>query len=123
VRMWMVEPKAMCRKHLLGEHVEIHMLAGALRRGRSIAGFVAENLLEPRSARTRHAALAAEMTRRGYRHSSPLPSVPTAAGWVDRQAARRDLATRCPACATRLVSHPQIVRRPSQVISRASTVA
>lgn len=119
MRMWMVEPKAMCRKHLLGEHVEIHMLAGALRRGRSIAGFVAENLLEPRSARARHAALAAEMIRRGYRHSSPLPSVPTAAGRVDRAAARRDLATRCQTCAAGLVSHPQIGPRPSQPVSRA----
>jgi hypothetical protein len=30
MRMWMVPPKVMCRKHLLGEHVEIHMLAGSL---------------------------------------------------------------------------------------------
>ena len=25
MRMWMVNPRIMCRQHLLGEHVEIHM--------------------------------------------------------------------------------------------------
>jgi len=28
MRMWMLNPKALCRKHLMGEHVEIHMLVG-----------------------------------------------------------------------------------------------
>lgn len=30
MRMWMVDPKIMCRKHLLGEHLELHMLAGCI---------------------------------------------------------------------------------------------
>ena len=56
MRMWMVAPGKMCRKHLLGEHVEIHMLAGSLLKGRSIGGFLADGLLEPQSMRARHAA-------------------------------------------------------------------
>jgi len=28
--MWMTPPAGMCRKHLLGEHVELHMLLGQL---------------------------------------------------------------------------------------------
>ena len=30
MRMWGVDPKQMCRQHLLGEHVELHMQAGAV---------------------------------------------------------------------------------------------
>ena len=30
MRMWMVNPGFMCNKHLLGEHVECHMLVGHL---------------------------------------------------------------------------------------------
>ena len=44
--MWMVEPKKMCRKHLMGEHVEIHMLIGSMRKGKSIKGFIDNGLLE-----------------------------------------------------------------------------
>ena len=38
MRMWMLPPECMCRKHLLGEHVELHMLLGSMRRGKSIEG-------------------------------------------------------------------------------------
>ena len=72
MRMWMVPPEVMCRKHLLGEHVEIHMMVGSLRRGRSIAGHLERGQLEPRVAQVRHRALAAEMRSRGYHHASPL---------------------------------------------------
>lgn len=34
MRMWVVNPKILCRKHLLGEHVELHMATGHLQRGR-----------------------------------------------------------------------------------------
>jgi hypothetical protein len=40
MRMWMVWPELMCRKHLLGEHVEIHMLLGALNKGHRVQGFI-----------------------------------------------------------------------------------
>jgi hypothetical protein len=100
MRMWMVDPSKMCRKHLLGEHVEIHMLAGSLNKGRSVAGFLADGLLEPQSMRARHAVLAAEMASRGYRHQSPLPATPVPpSGSVDRVRSAQELARRCSACA------------------------
>ena len=40
MRMWMLPPKGLCRKHLLGEHVELHMLLGSMRRGKNIDGFL-----------------------------------------------------------------------------------
>ena len=33
MRMWMIDPKLLCRKHLLGEHLEIHMFVGTINKG------------------------------------------------------------------------------------------
>jgi len=100
MRMWMVDPHTMCRKHLLGEHVEIHMLAGSLLRGRSIAGFLRDKILEPRAMVWRHEALATEIIRRGYKHASPLPAllVQPPAGKVDTAVSDTELRRRCPEC-------------------------
>lgn len=94
----------MCRKHLLGEHVELHMLAAHLRLKRSIDGWVQHNCMEPKAIGRRHAALAAEMKNRGYKHVSPLKQPRVAAhqhpeAVVDRAAALKDLVNRCSACA------------------------
>jgi hypothetical protein len=98
--MWMVDPKAMCQQHLLGEHVETHMLAGSLNRGRSIDGFLAKGLLEPQNLAARHAALAAEITARGMHHRSPLQAFRRVVeGSVDVKASYIELARRCAKCA------------------------
>ncbi len=109
VRMWMIDPVLLCDRHLLGEHVECHMLAGVLARRRSIAGFVAKGLLEPSALGVRHAALAEEMLARGFRHASPLGeqdlaylSDEVAAARVDTDDSARDLAARCESCRIRL---------------------
>lgn len=103
--MWMVDPETMCDRHLLGEHVEIHMLAGTLARHRSIDGFIAKGLLEPGAMHVRHEALVAEMGRRGFRHRSPLPAVdltylPLRAreARVDSVRSGMELAERCTSC-------------------------
>jgi hypothetical protein len=107
MRMWMVPPRHLCRRHLLGEHVELHMLAGSIGRGRSLAGFVEGGLIEPASAAARHGALVREMRARGYRHSSDdlnglaaLVLYPPAVRWarVDVATAWADLLARCPDC-------------------------
>ena len=48
MRQWNIDPHCMCRKHLLGEHTEMHMAVGTLRRGLSIAGFFARWSARPR---------------------------------------------------------------------------
>ena len=105
MRMWMVDPHGMCRKHLLGEHVEMHMLAGSLRRGRSIQGFIDGGLLEPQNIRTRHDALAVEMVARGYSHQSTLPTAPPPErrnkGRVDAVQSLKELHRRCLECFSR----------------------
>lgn len=105
MRMWMVDPRSMCDQHLLGEHVELHMLAGTLARRHSIDGYIDNGLLEPASMQDRHARLVEEMDRRGFNHRSPLPEaelsyLPQTAreARVDVDSVRRELARRCERC-------------------------
>src|SRR3989304_10134100 len=72
MRMWMVDPKYMCRKHLLGEHLEIHMFVNTIRMGISIKGYIKNNLLEPLSLYARHNDIEKEMTKREYKHKTEL---------------------------------------------------
>ena len=100
--MWMVDPQVMCRKHLVGEHVEMHMLVGTIVRGKSLAGYVAKGLIDTTQIQSRHDALAQEMLARGYYHHSPLVMPPVAAmGRVDSLASVKELARRCELCASR----------------------
>lgn len=107
MRMWMVNPKILCRKHLLGEHVEHHMFIGTLAEGKAIAGYLANNLMEPAMLYARHDQLAAEMVSRGYKHKSPLRVIELALPdeqtevKVDSEASLLDLVNRCPECADR----------------------
>ena len=74
--MWGVNPKILCRQHLLGEHLELHMLVGNIARGRSINGYITRGLIDPSMIYERHKVLVAEMLNRGYRHQSPLSLQP-----------------------------------------------
>ncbi len=98
--MWMVSPKLMCRQHLLGEHVELHMLVATLKRGISIQGYLDQGLVNTRHIYRCHDALVLEMNRRGYAHKSPLPSLRKypIAGKVDPVANLEELARRCLRC-------------------------
>lgn len=108
MRQWMVDPKIMCRQHLLGEHVEHHMFVGTINKGISIAGYLRDNLLEPESLHDRHVELVVEMERRGYNHKSPMPDDITvkleeAFVKIDRVASLKELLRRCPECRARYV--------------------
>lgn len=72
MRMWMLPPEKMCRKHLLGEHVEIHMLVGSIIKGRKLTKFLSYGLIEPTSIYKRHEEIKNEMIKRGYKHTSEL---------------------------------------------------
>ena len=99
----MLPPSIMCRKHLLGEHVEMHMLVGTLQKGISVQGYIDNQLVELEHIRARHDELVEEMIKRGYNHKSPLPDYPEVGGGVvDREENLRDLANRCPDCRERI---------------------
>jgi hypothetical protein len=102
-RMWMVDPRIMCRQHLLGEHFETHVIANNIARGRGIAGFIRNNVIEPHGVACRHDELVVEMERRGMRHRSPLVfSTDLYPDFrIDREASLRLLIARCPRCAER----------------------
>ena len=103
MRQWNVDPKLLCRRHLLGEHVESHMLLGCLKKGISLKGYVEKGLVEVHNIRKRHDLLAAEMKARGYKHESPLDMVKVCkAGAVDSERSLKELCKRCPECRKRI---------------------
>lgn len=75
MRVWDIPPKDLCRKHLLGEHRELHAIWTILSTGKK--GY----MNHPETKRwvgklgalnTRHEEEVKEMERRGYSHHSPL---------------------------------------------------
>jgi len=74
MRQWHVDPRILCRQHLLGEHNEHHLMVSSIQRKHSFAGYIRNNCIEPESLKARHNALVFEMEKRGYNHKSPLPA-------------------------------------------------
>lgn len=101
--MWNVNPEFLCRKHLLGEHVECHMLVGTLNRNKSIKGFIDKGLIEVHNVKKRHDELVKEMSSRGMNHKSDLPEFKSfTLGSVDVDGNVKELMRRCPACKERI---------------------
>jgi len=68
----MIDPRMLCKKHLLGEHGEIHKFRHNFVKKHSITGRMVPIVqIEPLNMKLRHDELAEEMTRRGYNHNSP----------------------------------------------------
>jgi hypothetical protein len=104
MRMWMVEPRIMCRSHLLGEHAEIHMFVWNIDRKHSVKGYLTKGFLETHNLYRRHEELAQELAKRGYRHNSPLDSKwkgAEHAGSIDRKRSLEELVKRCSKCRAR----------------------
>lgn len=111
MRQWMVDPKYLCVKHLLGEHLEMHMFLGTIKKKISIKGYLENNLLEPMSIESRHNEIATEMTRRGMNHKTPLKvfnvdlehlTEAELTHKINRPKAANDLITRCIECTERI---------------------
>jgi hypothetical protein len=99
MRIWDLEPACLCRSHLLGEHRELHAVWAILTQDkRGYRHHPETRRWEGKLAALyrRHEALVAEMTRRGYRHASPLDRrLATGTGvqndFVDPPARQREL--------------------------------
>ncbi|HMK91670.1 MAG TPA: pyrimidine dimer DNA glycosylase/endonuclease V [Thermoleophilia bacterium] len=99
MRIWDLDPTCLCRSHLLGEHRELHAVWAILTQGKR--GYA--NHPETRRWRgklaalyRRHEALVDEMTRRGFRHRTPLdPALATGSAvqneYVDQPERQREL--------------------------------
>lgn len=111
MRMWMINPRLLCRKHLLGEHGEIHKHRHNFVKQHSISKRVSPVVqIEPSSMEKRHDELAKEMVRRGFNHKSPfeqpdisyLPQGEQQAQ-VDINVSINDLIDRCPICLKNII--------------------
>ena len=111
MRMWKVPTEFLCRKHLLGEHVEHHMFVGTHKKAVRLNGYIDKGLLDTSYLSKRHAELVAEMTKRGYNHRSPIDEDVCADVAIKYHNYRRDvdidgniqeLIRRCPDCAARI---------------------
>jgi predicted RNase H-like nuclease (RuvC/YqgF family) len=99
MRIWKVNPKKICRRHLLGEHVECHMFAGAIKKNKNITGHIKKGQIEIHNLKARHEELAKELKARGYNHKSQLPSFKAnKAGKINIKANYKELARRCKDC-------------------------
>ncbi len=108
MRQWMVNPKILCTKHLMGEHVEHHMFVGTINKGIKVNGYIKNNLLEPLKLRQRHDELVEEIKDRGYNHKSSLPEIHLAnltsnqiVHIIDKESSLKDLISRCTECRER----------------------
>lgn len=75
MRIWDLSPEILCRNHLLGEHRELHAIWAILTEGKKGYAHHPETLRwrgKLKALFQRHEAQVKEMTRRGYRHRSPL---------------------------------------------------
>lgn len=77
MRIWDIEVKYLCRKHLLGEHRELHGLWNILTKHGGHGGYshhpeTKRWVGKLKALYQRHESLVKEMARRGYAHHSPL---------------------------------------------------
>lgn len=101
----MIEPKLLCKNHLLGEHNEIHKHRHNFVKKHSIKNRIIKGQIEPSSMEKRHDELAKEMIRRGYNHKSPykMPDISHLNEFektfkVDKNKSIKDLHNRCKKC-------------------------
>ena len=76
MRIWDISADRLCRKHLLGEHAELHATWSILtkhKKGYSRHPEVKRWKGKLKALYLRHGKLFREMERRGYNHKSPLP--------------------------------------------------
>ena len=106
MRLWGINPKILCRNHLLGEHKELHYMVGwingkkpLLLKRWSDKGFIDTTIIKKR-----HEELVIEMVNRGYNHKSPLNDF-TDPKWgrINVEKNKEDLFNRCIICKERNV--------------------
>lgn len=75
MRIWDLPPNILCRKHLLGEHRELHAIYSILLHNKKGYSNHPETLRwvgKLPALKLRHEELVREMINRGYEHASPL---------------------------------------------------
>ncbi|MEI7615333.1 MAG: pyrimidine dimer DNA glycosylase/endonuclease V [Actinomycetota bacterium] len=103
--MWGVDTKKLCNQHLLGEHLEMHMFTGCIKKGIKLNGYYDNKLVCTDLIKKRHDDLADEMILRNMKHKSPLAEMDffkdCKFGEIDIEANISELKRRCPKCKER----------------------
>lgn len=101
----MVDTRIMCNNHLLGEHVELHMMVGSILKNKKLDGYIKNNLIQPMSIIKRHNDLVSEMLLRKFNHKSVLPNFnldnytdSIKYAQIDEETSLNDLLSRCEKC-------------------------
>jgi hypothetical protein len=107
MRMWMVNPRVMCGRHLFGEHRELHAIIGMIKNPKlhaSLKGLASRGFLELSSIYSRHQQLHTEMgLRMNKQYTSELQEVELwDTGKVDPLVSINELHTRCKQCRRRI---------------------
>jgi len=118
MRMWMINPKLMCLKHILGEHAQIHRYYNPFSRHYNIDKRIQPIvMIEPQNMKKRHDRLEEELNRRretgevkGLKKTSPyilpdlsyLPQAQREAK-MDKFMSMQALMERCPVCKERIM--------------------
>jgi hypothetical protein len=109
--MWGINPKLLCRQHLLGEHNEIHKHKHNFVKRHKITKRIYPIVqIEPENMKQRHDDLANEMLERGYNHNSSYDQ-PDLSYLDDKERYSKidlnnsiiDLSNRCPECKKNLM--------------------
>lgn len=109
MRIWDIKPCYLCRKHLLGEHGELHALWSVIinnKKGFSRHPETKRWVGKLRALYLRHDLLVIEMNKRGYFHKTPLDKN-LAKGKIKQnkllqsiKEQEKNLKSRCPFCFT-----------------------
>lgn len=110
MRMWMCNPLILCKDHILGEHLELHMLEGSIKKNKNLGRFLTDKLVDPSQIQARHDILVQEFARRGYPsgldHKTPLHAdgLILQDNPIDTDKSLQDLLSRCEKCRERYKS-------------------
>lgn len=106
-RMWGVNPRFLCKKHLLGEHSEMHQEVGTIKNhphGKAVVkGHAKKKQVDTSMIKERHDKLVEEMDRRGMNHDSPMDyQDELKLGSIEVRENIKDLKERCESCRERI---------------------
>lgn len=115
MRMTKVDPRCLCRKHLVAEHIDMHLFMDWYKKKKNLSGYLRNGTLELHSIHDRHEALALELRRRGLEHNTPMIRYCLQfAGHIDLKESYVRQTKKCKACGDRMKDYgARIHRRPT----------
>jgi len=106
MRTWMVNPKLMCKKHIVGEHGEIHKHRHNFEKGHSITGRIYPVVqIEPKAMKARHDELAKYLNHKSPYEQPDISYLPDDEqnAKVDIEVSLKELCRRCPDCRKKIM--------------------